>query len=411
MKKETLQYANIDVSTASKDDIKAEIDRLKMLSQEYYAEEQSVKLILNSIYGGLANQYFVAFNVDTAEAVTLQGQDLIKYADAVLDKYFRNFWHLDKELHKVLNLTGEVRPVTKNVGIYCDTDSAYITFEDVIKSCNFDYDPLEFIIKMSEFRIGPYLDKCFETYAKKRNTTNYQDFELETISHTGIWLGKKKYVLDISWKITKVLKTETEGYKYDGINVKSLNSIVYKGIEIIQGSTPPFIRERMPDLLKYILIKKKNIVMSELLNMMKTIKKEFKLEDPERISEGSSISDYSTYVLNDSTGLEFASRIPIHVRAAAYYNYQLNRNQKLKDKYEIIKAGDKLKYYYTKEIYPGEEENVFAYLPGSYPIEIAPEMDHDLMFTKGFVNPLNRIIKAMGMPEINPGLISAKTVF
>ena len=39
----------------------------------------------------------MGYNIHVAEAVTLQGQDLIKYANSVLDDYFMNHWHLDKE--------------------------------------------------------------------------------------------------------------------------------------------------------------------------------------------------------------------------------------------------------------------------------------------------------------------------
>jgi DNA polymerase elongation subunit (family B) len=47
--------------TLSVEEIKAEILRLKKMSDNYKNEEQGVKLTLNSIYGALGNQYFACF--------------------------------------------------------------------------------------------------------------------------------------------------------------------------------------------------------------------------------------------------------------------------------------------------------------------------------------------------------------
>ena len=52
---------------------------LTNLKNELKNEEQAIKLTMNSIYGAIGNNWFVCFNPDVAEAVTLQGQDLIKY--------------------------------------------------------------------------------------------------------------------------------------------------------------------------------------------------------------------------------------------------------------------------------------------------------------------------------------------
>ena len=75
-------------------EIEEKIERLTALKNEYKNEEQAVKLTMNSIYGAIGNNYFVCFNPDVAEAVTLQGQDLIKYSEKILHKYFHEHWHL-----------------------------------------------------------------------------------------------------------------------------------------------------------------------------------------------------------------------------------------------------------------------------------------------------------------------------
>jgi DNA polymerase elongation subunit (family B) len=91
---------NLDISTLSDDDIKA----LKEESLRCYSSEQAIKLIINSIYGAFANEYFHFYNIAIAETVTLQGQDAIRFTEKMVDKYFKEFFHKDKQLHQALNV-------------------------------------------------------------------------------------------------------------------------------------------------------------------------------------------------------------------------------------------------------------------------------------------------------------------
>jgi hypothetical protein len=113
---------------------------------------------------------------------------------------------------------------------------------------------------------------------------------------------------------------------------------------------------------------------------------------------------------NDSSKFEYAKGTPIHVRAAGHYNYRLNQSHKLKSKYEMIKAGDKIKFYYVKTK-SAAEQDVFGFLPNSYPIEIAPPIDYDLQFSKTIVDPLNRVTTALGFPEIGQNLYIGNALF
>ncbi len=117
------ELTTIDPHTCSIEELEREITRLKDLSNEYDGLQGSIKVFLNSIYGACASPYFVGYNTNIAEAVTLQGQDLIKYANKVLDDYFLNKWHIDTELHKKLGLTYVNKIKELSISIYNDTDS------------------------------------------------------------------------------------------------------------------------------------------------------------------------------------------------------------------------------------------------------------------------------------------------
>jgi hypothetical protein len=289
-------------------------------------------------------------------------------------------------------------------------NSNYVNFDEVIKSCSWEGDIEDFIVKLNEVRFAAYLHKCFEIYADKKNVVNYQDFELETISESGLWVAKKKYILDVIWKINRAERLENGEYKFDGIKKKSLSNLTYKGIEIVQSSTPLFARDRISELVKMIFTKKKDLKLNELVNALKKMKAEFKLEQPDNITEGSNLNNYTNYIINDSTSFEYASGCPIHLRAAGYYNYLLNQNPKFKAKYEMLKSKDKLKFYYVKTKNE-KENNVFGYIPGNYPYEFAPPIDYDEQFTKMVIGPINRLIEAMGYPPLNGNLFVSTMLF
>lgn len=377
-----------------KQEILDKIERLTSLKNELKNEEQAIKLTMNSIYGAIGNNWFVCFNPDVAESVTLQGQDLIKYSEMVLNRYFHEFWHMDKELHEKLGLTS-VKRVARPMVIYSDTDSNYVTFEEVVASCDWKGDPKDLILKLNEYRIGDYLKNCFEKYSKKWGTKNHQDFELETLAANGIFLGKKKYVTNLIYD--------------SGVHMEPLSQLKTTGVEMIKGGTPPFVREKLIYLTKFIFSKGKNFNIREFVKELKEIKKDFKIQEPQNISAAISINNYEKFILNDTTALEVAKGCPIHVRASAYHNYILN-NSKYKDKYPLIRSSDKINFYFVKTK-SAAENNVFGYPQGSYPYEFAPPIDHDVQFTKTILDPINRFIEVMGYNNISPNLFMINSLF
>jgi hypothetical protein len=104
--------------------LKEEIQSLTSLKNEYKNEEQGIKLTMNSIYGAIGNNYFACFNPDVAEAVTLQGQDLIKYSSMLITRYFHEFWHMDTDLHQKLGIS-VTKKILRPLTVYGDTDSVF----------------------------------------------------------------------------------------------------------------------------------------------------------------------------------------------------------------------------------------------------------------------------------------------
>jgi hypothetical protein len=246
----------------------------------------------------------------------------------------------------------------------------------------------EFVLTLNANRLAAYIKKVLDDYAESRHTDNHLDFELETIAENAIWVAKKKYIQNIIWK--------------DGKDYDNLTYIKTTGLEIIQSSTPPFCRQKLIDAVKYIFSKTKITSKDnqDLVKLIKEIKTEFKLSNIEKISMSRGISEYNKFILNDQDRLELKSGTPIHVRAGGYHNYLLNQEDRLKGKYELIRGGDKVKWYHSSDQFC----DVFAYKAGNYPIEFAPKMNLEVQFQKTILDPLNRIIVPAGLPPLHPSL-------
>jgi len=299
------ELTQIDPYNCSIEELQKEINRLDSISNDYHGIEQSIKIWINSIYGALGSRFFPYYNVACAEAITLQGQDVIKFTNHIIEDYVFNIWHLDKELHEKLGITyvNKINPTTK-ICIYNDTDSSYITLAPLIASCDTKDNGVDFILKLKKYRLEEYINKKFDEYGKKYNTQNIQVLELEKISYSAMLIAKKKYILDLAWK-------------EPGIRFKPQEKIKYVGIEIVQGSTGKFTRKVLKEMITLIFNKKKALSYSELIKKLKDYKAQFCLQDPEDISKQQTIGDYEKYVLEDRKNVILAPKCPINVRSAA----------------------------------------------------------------------------------------------
>jgi len=369
----------------------SELTKVKEEASKFYNYEQAVKLMLNSIYGAFGNPYFYFFNVDIAETITLQGKDAILYTEKLINYYFKEFWTKDIEVHKELGLTHVERP-DKPVGIYIDTDSIYLSFEEVLAKTDYDGVEKDFILKLYDLRLKGYIEKILQKYADVNNAENFLSFEMESIAKNAIWLAKKKYMQNIVWKDPD-------------IHYEDLSKISAKGFEIIQSSTPIFARTKLKELLTYIF-SVEELSMKDLTAILKDIKRQFRLANTDQISFSRKVNNYQKYITNDYDTFEIALRCPIGVRAAGYHNYLLNNSGK-KKKYQPLGNGEKTKMYFSTD----PTCDVFAYAPGERPYEFAPDVDYDTQFEKTILDPINRVIHAMGFKGLNRNLIYTTSLF
>ena len=416
----------IDPETCSLEELER-VQKLCEIEREYWNTMQlSAKTFINSVYGVFGTVFFNLCNIDIAESITLQGQDLIKYSVRHVDSYFKDLWHNDYEGHKrvsdiMINEFGikdfnrerfenlARTPLNfKSLQIYGDTDSAYITMQPLLTAYEIpDEYMIKFCLSVYKAVLEKYLDDKFDEYAEKFHChENLEKFELEKISRSVIMLAKKNYMCDVAW-------VDPDMFYDQG------HHITYTGYDVVKGATTDFCRNEMKKFTEFCFKKiaeGKIPTQGECVQMLRDAKKRFSMQSPNEIGKTVSISEYEKFVKSDNQSqIEYFDydnlkdrkiAVPIHVRAASIYNnYILYKNRELLSKYELLKSGDKIRFYYTGP------DDVFGFIPDNFPYEFAPPVDIDVQFEKSLLAPINRIVVALGLNEIPPSLTYSVSLF
>lgn len=354
-------------------------------------KQNAIKILINSFYGAFGNRYFYFHNNDIAQSITLQGQDLIKFTIKAINHYFRNRWHLDTELHEKLGLSGyTIKPIDDDSAIYTDTDSVYSCIEFAIKSVQDyvidDMKALEICLAINKYRLDDYFKMAFEKYANHFHTKNRLVFELENVSRAGIFAAKKKYVLEVATKGSKLLDKPT---------------LLIKGLEAIQSSYPIWARNHLKTIYWILLAKGYDLDLEkDLVPVMQEMRNELNSMTIDSMAFNFNVRVFEEH-LKSLNPLELGVGMPIYGRASAYHNHIIAKTENVK--YPMIRSGSKIKFYYCN---PNENEynfDIFAYTPGNFPAFAIP-IDLDQQFFRLIVEPINKLLVAMGYSELTAKL-------
>ena len=122
-------YIDIDPDNCSKEELHNAIEKLRGLSGYYETKQLALKKFINSIYGATASKYFVGYNTNVAESITLQGQDLNHFSENSVNKYYTQVFNTQEEWSRTIHV-----PVLEYVEKYKDLTSHRICTKDENKN-------------------------------------------------------------------------------------------------------------------------------------------------------------------------------------------------------------------------------------------------------------------------------------
>ena len=318
--------------------------------------QMAIKILLNSLYGALANKHFLYFCQGLAEGVTLTGQRAIKWAEATMNR----------ELRKLLKTEDDYV-------IAIETDSLYVNFGPLVEKFN-PANPISFLDKICKEHFEPSIKKDYAKFFEVLNSyENRMMMAREAIADVGIWTAKKRYILNVY---------DNEGVRYNEPQLKIM------GIEAIKSSTPEIVRNKFKEVFKLIV----SSTESETQKFISDFKNQFRNLYPEDVAFPRRVTNITDWY--DRRRI-FKKSCPIHVRGALLHNYFIKQH-KLENKYELITNGDRIKFVYLK-LPNGIRQNVIAFkdvLPKEF--KLHNQIDYDLQFDKTFIEPLNLILNPIG---------------
>jgi DNA polymerase elongation subunit (family B) len=333
---------------------------LERESTKRYNQEQAIKILMNSLYGAMSNEFFRYYDMRIAESITVTGQLTIQWAEKRVNDY----------LNKVLKTDDN------DYVVAIDTDSLYINFGPLVNKYVGDKPTIEqgveFLDKVCKEKINDILSTGYDELKTYLNCAVQKiSMKREIIGDKGIWTGKKHYILNVH---------NSEGVQYSEPKLKM------KGIEAVRSSTPAACRQSIKKALNVIM----NSDELTLQQFVRDFKQKFNTLPFEEVAFPRGVRGIDKY---KDSALIYAKGTPIHVRGALLFNTLL-------EKYGIrnipaIQDGDKIKFCYLKMPNP-VHDNVIAvadYLPAEFNIDAY--IDRDMQFDKSFLEPLKTITNAI----------------
>ena len=363
------KVVNLNKEDSDYKKLKHEIDHLNIT-------QHTIKILINTIYGYFGNKHSPLGDGELAESITLTGQAVIKESNRLLEDY----------IGKKANLSPE--DISKDTPIiYNDTDSSYISLRHIVGKLGIKMLDSKGKITQEYYKlvqdIEDYLNENIITWGKQALGSKdcRLNFKREAISDCGVFLQKKRYVL-------RVLDEE-------GIPCSKFK---YTGVEVVRTTMPAPIKPYVKKIIETMLLTRDLTETNKIFNETYDVFKTLPIED---IAFVMGVKGYEKYA-SQCDAFKTAKHMPIHVKAAYFYNLLLDRFNTGK-KYEKISSGDKVRFFYTRQ--PNKYGISVLGYKYNFPKEFTDsfEIDHELMFEKIIFSVIDRFYEAVSWKLQSPG--------
>ncbi|AFQ22564.1 DNA polymerase [Stenotrophomonas phage IME13] len=358
------------LNTLSNEELEQVIARCEKEEQKRNTNQLNRKILINSLYGCLGNNFFRFYDLRNAEAITTYGQLAIRWIERKLNEYINNLVK------------------TENVDYVCyiDTDSVYLNMEAVVNKVGMEKfrdtnHLIDFLDNLGQKKLEPYIDESYKELEQYMNNDHHlllMDREaifgapLGSDGIGGFWTGKKRYALNVY---------DMEGTRYAEPHLKIM------GLETQRSSTPLACQKSLKESIRRLLQEGE----SSLQNYFIQFKNEFKTIDYQEIAAVSSANNIAKNA--DSAGYPIKGA-PYHVKGALAYNRIAKTDQSIPE----IVEGEKVMVIPLRDRNPFNEA-CFAWpsgtqIPPVVEADVLKFMDINKLFDKTFVKPLASICEA-----------------
>lgn len=376
-----LHEKGLDAYTISKR-LKLKLDsverKLEIIAKEketvsYYDLQQYVrKILINSVYGAMANPYFHYFNINNAKAVTVGGQTLIQHLSKGIDDFLMPKYELKK-----------------SPTIIIDTDSCYVNMHPMLKKQGVTFanhkEEIDYFVKYIDDEFSGVIAGALNSYAATYGTQQLINFKHEKIISKQAVIVKKHYISEVIY---------SEGDHYDPPKMK------YVGIQIVRSDTPEFCRKHLKNIVPLIFasLDDREKVVSEIYNL----REQFLAAPVGDIASTKGLNKYDEYAQPATEyvkrGVYFPLHCPIQIQAAISYNFLIE-----KFKLPLLSAykGTKIKYVYVNSQNIAQT-HVIGFV-GKWPEEFGKyfKIDRELQFEKTFMPVIEDLFNILGWEEVS----------
>lgn len=322
--------------------------------------QQALKILLNSGYGAVGNEWFLYYVIENAESITASGQLINKWTHK----------RVNELLDTIIGTEGINRTVAG------DTDSIYLCLSDVVDKLNINHLSDEHIAdKIDEFMVkvlSPQIAKMSDSMCDYMNgMRNMMVWGREAIAPVSIFVRKKGYVMRV---------IDSEGVRFKEPKIKVV------GLESVKSSTPEWARI----YLKQCYTSALDNPQTDIHDLVKKIRVNFMDLSTNDIAIPRGVNNLEKYASYDDN--IYIKGSPKNVKAALIHNH-------LVDKYKLstpkITSGNKIKYIDLKRPNPIHQDVIgfTRFLPKEFDIE--QFVDRRAIFDVSFMAPLQIFLDAI----------------
>jgi len=334
----------------------------------------SLKLLMNSIYGGTSMKYNTFSNGNvTASSITSAGRFSNKIASL----------RCSQEVQRIISeeVTNELKYIPQS-----DTDSLYLNVDKILmlpKFKDLDEDTkIKFILKISSTKFQDVINKSISVCNNTLNVMNKKvlTMENEVITSGFVSIGLKRYFARLVVKDGTILE-------------KPKLKIV--GLDLVKKGMTQYIKDHLKPVLDLILDKD----IQDLRDYIRDVKEDFRNTSIVNFCRQVNVNALD-YMWTGEKYHKFKNdkylTAPINSVASLEFNRYIKEHN-LTGKFNEIERGETIKYVYTLEPNNKKVYKAIAWKDDQFVIDekIDSIVDRDTHFEKDFLEKVNIVAKSI----------------